>query len=158
MRCCLAKHKWAMFLLQLCKFGGCLILALEKRGAWIKAICIILFIHIRCKLCICFFSVFLKFFNVVFAYISLITHVCMVCKNMGGPIFFREFVMVMGMIHRKIYPKLATSYIWNWIILNIFLYFWLHTWIMYWNMVIFFKFWSSYGYWRSGKDTWFKHF
>jgi hypothetical protein len=41
-----------------------------------------------------FFSAFLKFFNVVFAYISLITHVCMVCKNMGGPMFFFvNFVM-----------------------------------------------------------------
>jgi hypothetical protein len=49
----------------------------------------------------------------------------------------------MRVIHRKILPKLATSYIWNSTVLNIFLYFWLHTWTMYWNMVILFKFWSN---------------
>jgi len=78
-----------MFLLQLCKFESCSILALEKGGHELGNLHHFEFI-IRCKFYILFSSCFLKFFNVVFAYTSLVT--C-VSKDMGGFFFFGELVI-----------------------------------------------------------------
>jgi hypothetical protein len=46
--------------------------------------------------------------------------------------FGGEFCAVakVPMIHMKIYPNLATNYVWKYNLKMLFLYFWLHTWTL----------------------------